>query len=720
MNLKFILSKALSVPPHIFIRKVYFVSIREIKHVTKKRRDFVFSTYGKINTNKILGRCIDIKKLNIKQDKNIELISKVYLKHKFDLLGSGWVENHYDSVAFGLEQHKYNQNVEFKISALLNSSNISESKKIYELVDSYYIPIDWQKDFKSGFRWTQKDWYLNQRNSLEGVDIKVPWEIGRLQHLPQLGLFAKNSDDKNIFIKEFRNQILDFIALNPPRFGVQWTCTMDVGIRSANILLAYDIFVKLDTDNILDKEFKTIFSRSIYEHGTHIVNNLEYGENLTSNHYLSNIVGLLFISSYLACNEEINQWLAFSAQEVVSEMQKQFYEDGGNFEASTSYHRLSAELMVYATALILGLPKEKVEVLKDYAISNWKVLPKLKNAKYQEYKIDGKKIILPKWYIDRLYRAGKFTYDILKSTGEIPQIGDNDSGRFFRLSPNGDLLTLKQAKEKYKSLDNYENSDELFWDENILNHQTLLSAMGGLFQDDIFDTEFIIENNIIKSLAKNRKLAIDSKDIEIKKDINSNFDNLRYKSEKIFIIALLNSNSILDELRFIAYKESGLYIFKSPRLYLIISAGSNGQKGNGGHAHNDKLSFELAIDGKDIIVDAGTYLYTPLQDERNRFRSTASHNIMIVKDEEQNEWMSGRYGLFSMKNQSKCYLLNFGDNFLDVAVEFRGIKQRRKFIIKDTQILIENYSNLEFSENYNNFKLYSNGYGKLMYEGHHE
>jgi hypothetical protein len=220
---------------------------------------------------------------------------------------------------------------------------------------------------------------------------------------------------------------------------------------------------------------------------------------------------------------------------------------------------------------------------------------------------------------------------------------------------------------------------------------------------------------LIKSLSKNRTLKVDDGRKELIKD-NITFDNFKYTSKKVFDIPLRDGKSILNNLEFIAYKQSGIYIFKSPRLYLIISAGSNGQKGNGGHAHNDKLSFELSVDGKDIIVDAGTYLYTPLQDERNKFRSTASHNTLIVKDEEQNEWMSGRYGLFSMKNQSKCYLLNFGDDFLDVAVEYRDIKQRRKFMVKDDKIVIENYSNKKFSENYNDFKLYSNGYGKLVNE----
>ena len=140
---------------------------------------------------------------------------------------------------------------------------------------------------------------------------------------------------------------------------------MDVGIRVANMLAAYDMFCQMDEGGILDADFKQTFSNSVYEHALHIVNNLEYSPHLTSNHYLSDIAGLLFACAYLDVGRETDAWLAFAVQEVISEMRKEFYEDGGNFESSTSYHRLSGELMAYSTALILGLKSEKISSLKN-------------------------------------------------------------------------------------------------------------------------------------------------------------------------------------------------------------------------------------------------------------------------------------------------------------------------------------------------------------------
>jgi len=712
--LKFLISKLVYLPPNIFLRKSFFFVKRKLKLFIQKRRDIFCSTFIQVFSGHLTPFKLDSLYSDINSLPNIV---ESYLEHKFDLLGSGWIENKYNLQAYGCEGIIYSPEVFFSIN-LINKSNRKESSHIRTLIDDQYAPIDWQRDFKSGYRWSESKWYGEQRVDLPGVDIKVPWELGRLQHLPQLAILALSAQEKQEqIIKEFKNQVLDFISMNPPRYGVQWVCTMDVGIRTANLLLAYDLLLQIDKGNILDEQFRALFARSIFEHAEHIVNNLEYNEHLTSNHYLSNIAGLLFAAAHLNSNKVTNQWLAFAIQEIISEMRREFYEDGSNFEASTSYHRLSTEIMVYSAALILGLPPEKVDTLKHYSCNKWVYRPKLKPLEKQEYKILDGKITLPDWFVDRLFNAVRFTYDITKPTGEITQIGDNDSGRFFRLSPVGEFLSGKLLKCKYKNLKNFDvDPGELYWDENILNHKTLLAAASGLFDDEIFKTDLKIEKTIVESLAGQRKLQGKNVYQPIRVSNNrSNFINLPY-TKRHELEFPDNAKTLTENLTFTAYQGIGLYIFRSSRLYLLISAGPNGQNGNGGHAHNDKLSFELNIDGKDIFVDPGTYLYTPFPDVRNMFRSTKVHNTIYVEGEEQNEWLAGKIGLFFMKNQSKCYLLDYGDNFIDLAIEYRDIINRRKFIIEDFKLVIESFSNREFKENFNEFGLFSNGYGKLMYD----
>ena len=689
------LKRLYSTPFRIVLIKLFNKIIVFLNNLINRRIDFINkNTHINFNVPIIKTSYIDIKNLDVS---NIDLdvakyLSKMYIDHKFDLLGSGWVKNSYDSAALGLEGYKYYMNVAAPASA-----------------PEGYEPIDWQKDFKSGFRWNEKKWYKDQRIADKlGSDIKVPWELTRLQHLPQLAIFAiMDSDLKEQNLIEFKNQILDFIKHNPPRMGVNWTCTMDVGIRVANMLVAYDMFSQMDGDKNLDENFKQIFSNSIYEHALHIVNNLEYSPYLTSNHYLSDIAGLLYACSYLDGSEEIDAWLVFAIQEIIGEMKKEFYEDGGNFESSTSYHRLSAELMIYSVALINGLGKKRCSILREYNYKIWKKTPKLLPLQKQEFGIENDRIIFPQWFIDRLYKIGRFTIDITKPNGKVPQFGDNDSGRFFRFSPNGEFLTNKQATQKYLNLEKFPSDDELFWDEDIINHATLIGVFEGIFDDDIFKSDFKFEKSFIKTMAK-FELKIGDKDYKtieiIDKDVD--FDGLKFSQINEFHISNLNN------IRKYFYPDSGIFVFKGARFYLAICATPLGQNNHGGHTHNDKLGYELWIDGLDIARDPGTYLYTPLPGKRNEFRSVKAHNVPIVEDLEQNSWGEGAIGLFGMFSECRCEVVDFGENFISLATEYKGVKIIRKFEIKEDGLEIADMSNKEFY--YSKFGLYSNGYGKLM------
>jgi hypothetical protein len=90
----------------------------------------------------------------------------------------------------------------------------------------------------------------------------------------------------------------------------------------------------------------------------------------------------------------------------------------------------------------------------------------------------------------------------------------------------------------------------------------------------------------------------------------------------------------------VAFPAGGFYVLRSPSAHLVIDCGEVGMRGRGGHGHNDILSFELHFDGINVITDCGAYLYTASRDWRNRFRSTAFHNVVQVDDEELNRFVS--------------------------------------------------------------------------------
>lgn len=90
------------------------------------------------------------------------------------------------------------------------------------------------------------------------------------------------------------------------------------------------------------------------------------------------------------------------------------------------------------------------------------------------------------------------------------------------------------------------------------------------------------------------------------------------------------------------YSDAGVAIIREGNNYLFFNNGGyskcpkDAESVIGTHTHNDLLSFELVLNGKDVIVDPGTYLYTSSKKDRDAFRATAKHNTIVVDGEEQN------------------------------------------------------------------------------------
>jgi uncharacterized heparinase superfamily protein len=81
---------------------------------------------------------------------------------------------------------------------------------------------------------------------------------------------------------------------------------------------------------------------------------------------------------------------------------------------------------------------------------------------------------------------------------------------------------------------------------------------------------------------------------------------------------------------------SGYYTCRNGEDAIIIDCGAIGPDYQPGHAHCDTLSFELAINGRRVIVDCGVFDYEP-SSERAYARSSKAHNTVVVDGEEQSE-----------------------------------------------------------------------------------
>lgn len=638
--------------------------------------------------------------------KYLRLSYQQIMRHEFDLLGSGLMKVAYGLQAKGFEEIKYSSFLKSDPKApyfkILNPIEACRAYLLTQQMNKKWWHIDWHIDFKSGFRYDAKKYrskkaYLKTIGKFAGTDIKLPWELGRCNHLPRLATAALVYPEirKNA-IQEFIYEVVDFIAANPFQKTVQWTCAMDVAIRAINLLVAYDMLQQMDASGLFTNKFKKIFEKIIYQHGQFILNNLEYFDGDTSNHYLANIAGLTFIGAYLPENDDSNRWLAFGAQEIITEFKKQFHEDGTNFEASTSYHCLSLELVLYTTALLEGVHKtERNKIFTSYTCGNIKWLRTSQRQKYQTKADD----FFPEWYIERLYKAIIFSRRITTPSGSILQVGDNDNGRLFKIAIAG------------KFHGNH-------FEENILDHRSLINAALGFFHNvdkkQFFDYPAKTESSFLAAFSNKKKYNLTTEEnYKYKidqpyhnKEIKTNDTELSFKKEHVFTISD-NKASLRTNLKCFYYELFGLLILESEHLYLgiIVDTGKHTRKT--GHMHNDNLSLEIIIDGQPIIQDPGTYIYTPSIIKRNEFRGVKAHNTIFVKHIEQNKMVD----FFEMGNRARGYLLEFDHNCITLFETYEDIKHMRKIMIQENAIKIYDYCNQEFDVNFNQ-RIYSDSYGK--------
>jgi heparinase II/III-like protein len=283
----------------------------------------------------------------------------------------------------------------------------------YDLRDN----INWHRDAISGYEWPL-DFYADIRiiNLADNSDVKFPWELNRFFHAVTIGkAYWYTGDEK--YTEEFVSQVQSWIEGNPVNKGINWNCAMEVGIRAVNLLWAYSFFIQ---SKKMSEDFHVLFLNLMVAHGMHIEKNLENRSSIEGNHYIANLIGLLYISTVFPMIKYSHHWKAFALRELIHTMEKQVCEDGTNFEGSISYHRFVTEMFLHAALLVT---MNRHQSYLDIGNINYRLL---------STKIFGSR------YIQRLEKMCEFILSYTRPDGLAPQIGDNDNGRLIKLGRHED------------------------------------------------------------------------------------------------------------------------------------------------------------------------------------------------------------------------------------------------------------------------------------------
>jgi hypothetical protein len=710
---------------------------RELRALLLKMRDRVQSTYpdtsGGANNLARIFSFLDsrfIEQLAIDFPGYPELVrqqAEHSIAHRFDLLGSGPLVVKHGMRCGGLDGFAYAMSPATSpdrcgdwLDSRINPANRSMAKLIWRQVDEHYVPIDWHLDFKSGYRWSENTWYGDIRfGDLSGVDIKVPWELSRMQHLPTLAMachFANAGiagfERPESYVREFRNQVLDFIATNPPGFGVNWACAMDVAIRVANLLVARDILVAYGTR--LDDEFEAIFVASVKAHAQHIAANLEWSPEIRGNHYIADIIGLMFAAIYLPCDDETDAWLAFSVQELIAEVGYQFHEDGSNFEASVCYHRLSSEMVLWASALLANLSPDKRVALGRPDHRGLRTTPALRRGAIEFHRVPGMHhdSPLPAWFWVRLARMGDFTDAMTRPDNLVVQFGDNDSGRFITLGSGEQLRAGNDPASPLWSMD----------------HGALVAGIDALVGSDLHSSFVAADpgarfvhaicghpsgciapvDPVSREELADRSAAADSVWLAVIERFAESSAGSRWTS-----VFDADSSGLLVDMKLAAFPGMGCYVIRSPRLYLAVRCGEIGIAGLGAHAHCDQLAIELVIDGENRVRDPGSYIYTALPAKRNAYRSASAHDVPRVPDREPADLTRG---VFDLRGCAEGECIYFGPRGFIGRHSGYGPWVYRIVALENERIVVHDFAegNLPISDPTPEPLPYSQGYGRMV------
>jgi len=400
--------------------------------------------------------------------------------------------------------------------------------------------IDWSRDFKTGISWpprSMRDIPLVNRD--DPSDVKVPWELSRLQWLLPAGQAYLSTGDER-YAAEVRSVLEDWIGANPYSASVNWTIAMEAALRILTWTWFFHVFHRARA--WANPGFRSRFLRSLYLHGDFTERHLEYSD-VNGNHCTADAAGLVFAGLFFGRGKDPERWQERGWSILCRELPRQVYADGVDFEASVAYHRLVLELFL---------------------------LPAL----YRE----ACGLDVPAAYRERIIEMARFSAAYSRPEGTVPLWGDADDGRALPLGG-----------------------------QDLNDHRYLAGLVGAAW--DVPD--------LLEAFGGNRSEVFWLLGREAAARLPDTPTPPRPPGSR-------------------AFPEGGFFVMRNELDHVFIDCGPIGLAGRGGHGHNDCLSFEAVLMGVPLVSDCGAYVYTADFAERNRFRSTASHNTPVVDGQEMN------------------------------------------------------------------------------------
>lgn len=116
----------------------------------------------------------------------------------------------------------------------------------------------------------------------------------------------------------------------------------------------------------------------------------------------------------------------------------------------------------------------------------------------------------------------------------------------------------------------------------------------------------------------------------------------------------------------------------APGHLLVFDHGPLGYLSIAAHGHADTLAVWLHVDGRPVLIDAGTYLYHAGHEWRDHFRGTVAHNTLTLSGENSSE-ISGPFN-WARKAEARVVAQDGGADDWAVTAEHNGYHEAYKVL----------------------------------------
>ena len=262
-----------------------------------------------------------------------------------------------------------------------------------DLLFDQHGKINWHYDPVNDATLPPKWWQMMlDPSSHRSADPKIIWEINRHQHLVILAqAFVISGDDR--YLKEIITQLGNWMDANPPKYGINWTSSLELSYRLIAWLWVWFLCGGVDTFGSLTNRFIEFLGLQ----ANHIEHNLSiyYSPNT---HLTGEALGLYYVGVLLPELKGATRWRDIGNEWLLRCLDEHVLSDGGYMERALWYHRYTFDIYLHFYLL---------SQIND--------------------------ILLPASVKEGVKALGRFILGALRPDRKLPHIGDDDGGRLLAL-----------------------------------------------------------------------------------------------------------------------------------------------------------------------------------------------------------------------------------------------------------------------------------------------